>query len=433
VNASILLTLLLMVAVAPEQLKVRLRTAPAVVVGDEFMWNTHMTIPCGFLMPNNGLHEKSGLAMAYRASTDTLFVTTEKEGTGSKVMEITTPNCGTTTVIGSMVRAVQEQAPNDLTDGNMLGIVGADNLPVVELGQYRNRGLYVFDNLLCSTAYLFYDNGDQVANAFCHSLVLNSDTFDGWKTLWQPANPRHPAGPITDIPAAWQAALGGTHLAMGPTDASIITRQCAGLGVFAFTPANLTGAADYATVTAQPLVCYDTTHPMTIGYDTTAKILPANTLWTRATTFGGCFIPEGFDELACVGVHGVGPYCYGSPTTDPLRHAELVNPDPATYLCYNLAPDANQGDHAYPFVYYWWGYRLSDLAAAKTRNTDFWDVRPYAYGEITNIPYTPPADAYAKALSLAYVRAEKRLYLSQYRVEEPGTVGWPAFWNGTHP
>lgn len=436
-STSLLILILLVLASPWDQSLFRLRRAgdPGLAGKPLFDWDLHASLQCGFLTPNTGDNDRSGLALAYYATNDSLFMGVGKEGAAAvKVMEISTPDCGTTTVLGSMGRATQLQAANDLSDGNTGDLFGEGGSP--DTSQYRNRGLLVSGSHLFNTAYVYYDaNGDQEVSHFTHSLTLNSNSFGGWVGVWDATKSRYVSGPMADVPDYAQAALGGSVVTTGAPNASIIGHLSVGFAAFAFTPADLITAKPFTVVTAQPLMYFTAANPMVAGYDTDAKILPANTIWNRATFIGGCFIPTGYRSLVCLGTHGAtGSYCYGEPTTEIELHETVkeVGP-PVVYWCYDLSSDASTGDHAFPYRYQWWAFDLNDFAAVKAGTTLHHAVDPYDWGEVT-FPETPAESATIKTIGgIGYDVANKRFYIAQYRMDNPDTVAWPIIWQFSHP
>jgi hypothetical protein len=438
VSVTLLLVAVVTICAPADADQLRLRQSGNTLAGKPlFDWDAHTTLQCGFLTPNEADNDRSGLALAYYATNDSLFMGVGKEGAATvKVMEISTPDCGTTTALGSMVRATRLQAANDLVDGNHDKLNGADLSPVVDTAQFRNRGLLVSGSTLFNTGYSLYDaTGDQVVSHFTHSLTLNANTFGGWVGMWDSTKSRHVSGPMVDVPSYAQAALGGSVLTTGAPNASIIGHLSVGFAAFAFTPADLISAAAYSVVSATPLMYFTIANPMVAGYDTDEKLLAPNTIWNRATFIGGCVIPTGYRSLVCLGTHGAtGWYCYGEPTTTEALHMTIKEAGPpVVYWCYDLSSDASTGDHAFPYRYQWWAFDLSDLAAVKAGTKLHYEVDPYDWGAIT-FPETPAESATIKTIGgIGYDAANKTIYVAQYRMDNPDTVAWPIIWKFTHP
>jgi hypothetical protein len=444
-NASILLTLLLVVALAPEQ--ARLRIAPALVSDlaslPDFDFEDHLTYLGGYKTPNVADNEYSGEALAfYQDPThgETIYMETGFAlGTGTpsrypKVLQYSIPTPVDTSDTSLMNTATQRQAAVDVTEGTMTEF-GAD---LQDYGQFRVWGMLEYGGRLCFSAFFYYDaDGDQRLSHGCNALNFSSLSFAGWDVVWNNLKSRHVAGAMAVIPANLRTYFGDKPvITTAAGTASIISHLPAGLAAFAFDPAEISGRTPN-TLTGHELMNYDGTNPMVAGYDISAKLQPGNTRWNRATSVGGAFIPVGYNAIVFIGVHstcvGLNCYCYGEGTSTLAAHATVkeVGP-PIVYWCYNPRGVGAQGDHALDPVYYYWVIRLSDLAAVKAGTMQPYQVEPHSVGTFT-LPTSITATTDMKIGGVAYNPATKKVYLSQSGADPADFVKRPIHHVLQHP
>jgi hypothetical protein len=133
-----------------------------------------------------------------------------------------------------------------------------------------------------------------------------------------------------------------------------------------------------------PLVYYPLSTPLGV-YGT------ANPYFNGTGGVAGAVLPEGSASLLFFGTHGVGTYCYGTapPCTDP--------------------ESPYQSPHGYPYVYRVWAYDANELAAVTAGTRKPWDVRPYAWWDLT----LPTVARKTVMTGVAYDAATGRIFIGQ--------------------
>jgi hypothetical protein len=274
-----------------------------------------------------------------------------------------------------------------------------------KFGMNRIGGLLVVGSKLVFDGYIFYDAtntqtrshfirstnlsaGGSVQGPFENSFTTTAGLLDGY---------------MANVPAAWQALLGGTALT-GNCCLSIIGRTSWGPAVFSFTPGDLKDKFP-----VRPLAYYTMEHP-TLGNGTPPT--PNSALFTLADTIKGVAMPDGHRSVLFFGGHGAGAWCYGNGTADPaLDHKR--SPDGEIY-CYDPANGA-KGQHAFPYRNYVWAYDARDLsAAAKPHGKQPWNVIPYATWSLT-LP-----NGVNELAGVAYDAGRRRIYVAEKGIEQVG-------------
>jgi hypothetical protein len=265
----------------------------------------------------------------------------------------------------------------DATDGkwSAIGPLGG--------GVFQVGGLVKRGDRLCLNAYHYYDaNWQQQASFYCGSanLSITKDAVGPVKIGSRKVG--ETSGYIAPVPAAWQAAVGGTHC-VGHWGLSIISRTSMGPACWTTSFAS----APDGSIDATPLLLYPYEQPPLGQYDT-------QNLYNNGTTKpGGMAWPEGTDSLLFFMRHGVGPFCYGSGCNPPLPNANYAPP----YVNQVLAFDAN-----------------ALLACRTTPGCAPSQLRPYARWE-----FEFPIDRDRRFIGgVAYDAARQRVYISQERGED---------------
>jgi hypothetical protein len=189
------------------------------------------------------------------------------------------------------------------------------------------------------------------------------------------------SGYMATIPSDYRSAFGYPAL-IGIAGLSISSCRSNGPTAVLFDPE--------AIATSDP-----TPGVMVLGYPLVHPLVPDDTarnpLWVQSSTVRGAVFPEKSRTVLFYGRHALGDYCYGDtpPCTDP---------------CYSA-----KGQHMYPYAHYLWAYDALDLLAVKNGTKNYYDVRPYYYGEI-KFPFGS-ADC-ADAGGMAYDALNNRIYIS---------------------
>ena len=212
-------------------------------------------------------------------------------------------------------------------------------------------GMAVIGDRLVLTAYSYYDGAMTASSShFVRPVTLPASGLQGPFRVGA-LNPGFYAGYFAPVPAAWQAALGGTLL-NGQCCLGIVSRTSYGPSVSVVNPADLTAAR--ANTPATMLVGYPEAHATLAAWASTGP------LFNGTTIMRGVVLPEGTATMLFFGRHGMGTWCYGEPTT-------CKDPE-----------DSGKGTHAYPYEPHVWAYNANDLAAVRSGAKQPWDVKPYA-------------------------------------------------------
>ena len=282
----------------------------------------------------NGFEYAQGV-IAFNPANQSLFIVGHDYG--QQVAEVTIPALGQ--------RATVIQGFRDPLEGRINQINPSDP------NSKKIGGMTVIGDRLVLTAYSYYDgNGSASSSHFVRSTNLSSGGVQGPFRVGT-TNPGLMAGYFAPIPAAWQAALGGTLL-NGQCCLSIITRTSFGPSASVVSPSELVAAKNPSSATM--LVGYPEGTTPLAGWESTGP------LFNGTTIMRGVLLPENTATVLFFGRHGMGKYCYGE--------AAACN-DPE---------DGGKGTHAYPYEPHVWAYNANDLAAVKAGSRKPWDVKPYA-------------------------------------------------------
>jgi hypothetical protein len=93
----------------------------------------------------------------------------------------------------------------------------------------------------------------------------------------------------------------------------------------------------------------------------------------------GAMMATGYRSILFVGGLGIGPYCYGTGTTDPDLH--MTPNGNGDIFCYDPEESAH-GTHAYPYRMYFWLFRLDDALRVKSGQLADYDAYPYEFGDL---------------------------------------------------
>jgi len=281
------------------------------------------------------------------------------------------------------------------------GQIAAYDIPAG--GQYTKLGGLLVDGAnLYFTIYHMYDSGPyQQTSHGQHARTLSSGGLGGFDTLVSTTMLRFTARWMANVPAVWQAALGGSAIS-GAGNLSVIATTSHGPAAWAFTPSAIGGTAG-TVVAAQALFYYDNAHE-TLG---SWSALEPNSVYTQATSYGGFAIIPSSRTLLIWGTHASDP-CYGVGTNDPALDGKPFNE--TFQYCYDPNGVDSEGVHGYPMLYQFWAYDLDDLAAVKAGTKQYYEPIPYAHWNVTL-----PIDQSSKiAGGMTVDPATGSIYVSQY-------------------
>ena len=203
----------------------------------------------------------------------------------------------------------------------------------------------------------------------------------------------HTAGWMSDVPAAWRAVLGNTHITGISSGIPIISRTSVGPSAFAFNPQSLVGAGSQPTsVATSALLDFSLQHPLHQDLSNDSR---ANKLWTHISRAVYGFIVPGtrtYVTLGHSGGHSSG-VCYKCTQNNG-------------HVCGGYcAPDADD------YSLFYWLWDVNDLVAVRSGRIASYDVRPYEYGEF-------PAQFNAREMGGgAFDAVNGRLFLTLQRAD----------------
>ena len=212
------------------------------------------------------------------------------------------------------------------------------------------------------------------------ATLSDSTTMVQMETFYQTTQQGMYSGDcITNIPTAWQSALGG-DLLMGAAGLSIISRGSYGPSAASLYAANIDGRA---TVPGTPLLAYPTGNRTLAEWRTNAT-----NNWGMTDSTGGCLIVPGTRTILYFGAHGKESitvagrtWCYGDRTDNIALHITDDGDGEIEIdaLCYSPItwPSLGHGQYSYPIVFSVWAYDLNDLASVKAGTKQPWEIAPY--------------------------------------------------------
>jgi len=351
-----------------------------------------------------------GSAIAYNPANNSLFIVGHDHD--QLVAEISIPAPVVSSDLNKLNTATVLQNLSDITEGNLTRIRAggaAETSNRVKIG-----GLLVDGNYLIGTAYNYYD-GDKSAVLSHFKSGKNLAELGDFQGMYRvgsyPAAPQagFVAGYMSNVPAEYRAALGGTTLT-GQACLSVVGRTSWGPSAFAFDPARL--GIDNP-VPAAPLVYYPLDH-QTLG--PWGHPLPPNPYISIADTIAGAVFPAGTRSILFIGKHGLGSSCYGvGGATDPGGH-------PGVDFCYDPG-NSYKGTHSWPYVNQVWSYDVNDFLAVRNGLKNPWEIIPYSA-----TPFVLPTiqqDNTVQSGASAYDETGKRMYLVQPGADNSPTWGLP--------
>jgi hypothetical protein len=221
---------------------------------------------------------------------------------------------------------------------------------------------------------------------------LASSDVDGFYALDGAART---AGWMSDVPDAWQNALGGPLISGASSGIPIISRTSVGPSAFAFDPGSLIDGAPLAeTIPTRALLAYNLSTPL---HDDLSNGSGSNGMWTHLSRAVFGFIVPGtstYLTLGHSGGHGPGGVCY--------KCIPQGRDAPCGGYCAR-DPDDNG--------LFYWAYDVSEMAAVAVGDRTPESLRPYASG-----PFLAPFGG-SEMGGGAYDADSGRLYLTMQRAD----------------
>lgn len=275
-------------------------------------------------------------------------------------------------------------------------------------------GIYEQDGEIVVNYFSLYDNQTPYNTEFCahkasSTNISATNDITGAFTI---ADAAHFSGWMSDIPAEWQAALGGTHLrghSAGNTR-TINARHSNGPSAAVFNMADLLSPntpASGAALTHNIVLDYPLANFMGSGPGDNADDLNnAGQIWTTFSEAGFGFIIPGTDTYAVFGYSGghSSGITYGIPPYSPSTPQGFYTVD--------------QDDR---YNYYWF-FDVNDLVDVRNGVIQPYEVVPYDHGS-WDIPFGGVGRNFNNITGGAYDAANNRLYLTLSGADNQDALG----------
>ena len=332
-----------------------------------------------------------GQPVTYNPERNSLFIGTRL----GRIAEVAIPTPVINSTVTSLPFASFLQGFADPTEANMWQIATTDA---------AIDGLLVHDNRLYGTGLIYYDaNNDQRVSHYSRSTNLSTQSFVGMSQVWETAMTGFVSGYMANVPAEWQAKLGGPAIT-GQCCIPIAWRTSWGPSAFAWNPGHI-GVMN--PVPATPLLYYPQAHYTLGRWDS------SNPVYGGTTQVNGVALIAGTRTALYIGRNGTGPFCYGNGTS--IQSLVGTHGVDGGLYCYDPT-DAAKGQHAYPYNYQIWAYDLNDLAAVKAGTKQPWDVVPYGVW-----PFTfPTSEPTVRIGGIGYDPTRQMMYVSQMFADQDG-------------
>ena len=306
------------------------------------------------------------------------------------VGEITIPSIVNTNNTANLLRAQMLQVlPGSIIDpleGKLAtsGVTGSTHTTINGLLVNNSRLVLSIGNDMSTTV--------QPVSHYTRSLSLTTTGVNGPVKVFgnkSYTNPRFLSGYMCHLPTALHTTFGFKAFT-GWVPQNIVANSSNGPSLFGFNPGSLEGVAELA---AESILFYPASDPLQAS-----NTGEQQSAWNWTSMVRGCAVPQGTGSVLFVGRHGVGKFDYCVGVSDPTKE------------CYDPS-DASYGEHAWPYVYKVWAYRLSDLLAVKTGALQPQDIQPYNIWTFT----LPNEDVNGdhNLSGVAYDPATKRLFVVQ--------------------
>ena len=315
------------------------------------------------------------------------------------VGEFTVPTLVNTATPANLNRATLLQVlPNMIVDPlqgklNNSGLTGNTHNTV--------NGLLVNNGRLIISVGNDWSSEVQPISHFTRSLTLNADDVTGPVKVFGDktyTNPRFLSGYMCHLPSALHTTFGVKALT-GWVPQNIVANSSNGPSAFGFNPGSLVGVNELA---AETLLFYPYYNELQLS-----NLGESQSTWNWTSMTRGCAVPNGTGSLLFLGRHGVGKFGYCAGSSDPASS------------CYDPT-DSSSGEHAFPYVYKVWAYRLTDLLAVKTGSILPYQAQPYGVWNFT-LPNENINDAHGLG-GVAYDPAGRRLFVVQEGAMSGGEI-----------
>lgn len=411
----------------PDQLvETRLIASPpagGLIYGASLTYQGAFRAPLGLDLERT--YEYGGTGLCYWPARDSLLMVGHDWYQQVGEISIPTPVKGAT--LEDLPRATFQQPLTDILQGKRNNVDGAVSNGI------KIGGLVVTDDKVIVNVWAYYDGGPQF-QTLSHFVVgrqdfalLTPNDVDGPFQVGTGYGPYSIAGFVSGymcpIPAAYQALLGGTHLAGQGGYVSVISRTSSGPSANAFNVADL---GRLAPAPANKLMGYPIDHPTLGQYGVGGGL----GLFNGTQGFRGMVWPEGTRSILFVGWGG-SRFCYGAATADQsLDYQPLPPPYEDVHYCYDPAGLGGKGTTGYPYQSLVFAYDVNDFIAVQSGLKLPWEIAPYATWPLT-VPYSNVmvdqgfgmVDTSSHWLSgAAYDPIGRRLFVAAYKSDGPAPI-----------
>jgi hypothetical protein len=336
-----------------------------------------------------------GTVLTYNPVNDSLYLVGFSQA--AKVGELSIPAALVAPAVTDLRRATYLQPLTDILAGRRTTVDGG-----VANGVYLG-GILPFANSLIVSAYTYYDGGG--TQSLSHFKTGTNFASVGpvvgpveVSTALRSPGAGFVAGYMTDVPAAWQSALGCQALT-GQGAIAVVSRSSYGPSISCFNPSDI-GTVNPAPST--PLVGYPNTHTTLGNYGPNGN----TAFFNGNMKLAGAIFPAGTSSVLFFGRRGQ-QFCYGPGTTDPSLHLQPVPGQAPNVYCYDPT-NPNKGTHGYPYEDFVAAYDVHDLIAVKNGQKKPWEIVPYATWTF-NLPFEQPSK---ELIGVTYDPATRRIFVS---------------------
>lgn len=274
-------------------------------------------------------------------------------------------------------------------------------------------GIYTIGGEIFINYFSYYDNSPFNTDTTVikrNAANINASTDDVVGSL-KMTGACHASGWISQIPAEWQTALGGTHISghSSSTTKTINTRHSVGPSAYVFTATDFTAPNNPAigsAITAQPVLNYPIEHHLGIvtqGDLVDQRLNDAGTIWSNLSEAAYGFILPGTSTYMVIG--GGGGF-FGGITYKP------VYPDGTTSAGH--APTV-QGEYSNDY----WLYDVNDLVAVKNGTMESWEPLPYSSGRFV-VPFATTDSLRHRVTGASYDSTNQFLYVTISGIDNQG-------------
>jgi hypothetical protein len=345
-------------------------------------------------------------------TTGNLLVTGLGDGNVKNFGEFDIPALSTSLTITDLNIAASTQDFTNVIDNLPLNTSDEDDINGVTL-----FGLFEKDNKIIFNYARYYDNADGGSNTISQEVCgVKEDATDITDTsevkgAFEYDNGNLGCGWISPIPAAWQAALGGTHISgfSSGTTRAIISRLSLGPSAYVMDPDDLINPIPANGTQISTTTLMEFPYPNSMGVNNPANVdselSSAGSIWNFISETNYGFIVPGTDTYLCIGFDGG----FNSGVGYKLRN-NTTGVDTGDWD----AVDPNDYRNIYMM------FDVNDLVDAKNGVINPYDIVPYEMGEIS-IPYGGSQQTLKRVSGATYDTATGRLYIALLDVD--GTQG----------